>query len=161
MFKHIVKFFDYFRLFRINRALLDRQEELEETIEFIEDQVNELSGQLNDQKKILESPQYHLKYIFDKGLPWYDAEELEEEARKTYGAYAESLLKNPVFKNETNFLITNLTKRTFLDTTDFKEVELNRIGALILAELKTRVEELVIAPEQTEQMTEEEKFEAN
>lgn len=161
MFSHVTKFVDYFRLFSINKRLLNALEEEREQNQFLEDQIAELSDQLNEQKVTLESPQHHLKYIFDEGIPWYDADELTEDERKTYGSYAESLLKNPVFKNEINFLITNLTKRSFLETTDFRGVELNRIGALVLTELKTRVEELVIVTEPVETMTEEEKFEAN
>lgn len=147
----------------LKQKLTEKDEELEdirENTKFLEDQISELTEQLIDAEAKLKSPKFHLAYIFQEGFEWYDVDELTRENRVAYSRNAELLLRNPVFKNEINFLIANLTKDGFLNASDFNKLELKRAIALGYADLKTRIQSVILPEVEEQKLDKGEEFEA-
>jgi len=125
----------FFKWFKTNK-------ELSEENFFLQDQVEELVEQLNDQIAATKEPYIALDYVIQGGVEWYDYDELKPPELKSYQAHAEQLLRNPVFKNEINFLVNNNAKKALLDPTDYPQLRDIRVATLALSALKQRIEEI-------------------
>lgn len=61
-----------------------------------------------------------LKNILERPIRWFDYEEQEESYQREYYNRAKELLENPVFQNEFNAFVVDMTKAVLTETDDDK-----------------------------------------
>lgn len=61
-----------------------------------------------------------LEKILKRPISWFDYEEREEDYQREYHNKAKELLENPVFQNEFNAFIVDMTKAVLTETDDDK-----------------------------------------
>ena len=107
--------------------LLKREKEilkLNEKIKFLE-----RSYELNEETYLKTIKEYQvrvakmnanivLEKILKRPISWFDYEEREEDYQKEYHNKAKELLENPVFQNEFNAFIVDMTKAVLTETDD-------------------------------------------
>lgn len=98
--------------------------------------------ELSEKYNKLQDPRELIKKVFLTDVSWYDYNELDKASLAEYKRYAELLRRNPVFVNETNFLIQNLAKLGLQEAKNWEELTEMRQRAVALSDLKYRIDEI-------------------
>lgn len=85
------------------------------------------------------SPLECLNHIIQNGVEWYDYTTLDKANLEEYKQLADALVKNPVLKNEINFLINNYAKKSLVESKSFKDVRDMRMQSIALRALLDRL----------------------
>ena len=94
---------------------ITKQKQYRAEIKRLKEKVNELIETSGDPKFVVEK-------IMDKGLEWYDYQELKPEDKKAYCVEAQTVLKNRILNNEINYLVSDLIKEIAMRSKSFEHV---------------------------------------
>ena len=83
-----------------------------------------------------------IQNILDRGIEWYNYEELQDSDRQTYYSNAQNIIKNPVFENEINHYVADLVKEIAKNAPDFKTVRDLRMSINGVEAFKERLESI-------------------
>ena len=110
-----------------------RIKQLEETNQFLSQQYQNLL-----QTKI--SPETVIANILQRGIAWYNYEELDMAGRNEYHSNIQSVIRNEAYQNEVNHYIADIVQEIAKKSKDFGEVRDLRMIINAMEALKERME---------------------
>lgn len=102
------------------------------------------NGELKEKIKDLESrpATFIIEKLLEKKISWYDYKELDFYGRREYYHNAQSILDNPVFKNEIQHILSNTIKHIAEKSKNHEETQGNRMSINGLKVLQERFESI-------------------
>lgn len=84
-----------------------------------------------------------IELIIDRGIEWYDFEQMDEPSIKMYRAQAEVVIRNETFQNELNHYIADLVKFCTYETQDFNQLMNVRASIVALESFRERLQNII------------------
>lgn len=127
-----------FKIYEENKKLKKENEELKKDVEDMRGDISQLQDQLMSLSSHEESAKGVIERILDRGIEWYDYNDLDEAARRTYVGEAANIVRGDVMQNEYKRLISDLTQhiamRANTENGEVRDLRMTINGAELIME---------------------------